>query len=42
MNKRNWDFYAPIYDLFMKKDSRAYKQMYMLINKKVRKMRRGD
>lgn len=36
MNKRNWDFYAPIYDLFMKKDSRAYKQMYMLINKAVK------
>ena len=28
MNKKNWDKFAPIYNLFMKKDKKAYTQMY--------------
>ena len=31
MKKKHWDLYAPIYNLFMKKDEKAYKQMYRLI-----------
>lgn len=26
--KNNWDLYAPVYNLFMKKDQRVYEQMY--------------
>lgn len=31
MNRRTWDKFAPIYNLFMKKDKRAYMQMYQKI-----------
>lgn len=36
MNRKNWDCYAPIYNFFMKKDSRAYEQMYALISRTVK------
>lgn len=31
MKKKHWDLYAPIYNLFMKKDEKAYQRMYALI-----------
>lgn len=31
MMKNNWDRYAPIYNFIMKKDSKAYEEMYSLI-----------
>lgn len=33
MKKKHWDLYAPIYNLFMKKDEKAYRRMYALIRK---------
>lgn len=36
MEKKNWDKYAPFYNIFMKKDSHAYEQMYVLIRKSVK------
>lgn len=35
MDKKNWDKFAPIYNIFMKKDYKAYEQIYELIRKKV-------
>ncbi|MDE6666204.1 MAG: class I SAM-dependent methyltransferase [Ruminococcus sp.] len=35
MNKKNWDKFAPIYNLFMKKDKKAYVQMYQKIRNTV-------
>lgn len=35
MNKKNWDKFAPIYNLFMKKDKKAYTQMYRKIRNTV-------
>lgn len=34
MKKNNWDWYAPVYNLFMRKDKKAYDQM----NKRIRKV----
>lgn len=31
MNKKNWDKFAPIYNIFMKKNQKAYMQMYRKI-----------
>lgn len=31
MKKKHWNLYAPIYNLFMKKDEKAYQRMYALI-----------
>lgn len=31
--RNNWDLYAPVYDLFMRKDRRAYEQMYRRIRR---------
>ncbi|MCM1506043.1 MAG: class I SAM-dependent methyltransferase [Ruminococcus flavefaciens] len=31
MNKKTWDKFAPVYNLFMKKDKKAYTQMYQKI-----------
>lgn len=31
MNQKHWDLYAPLYNLFMKKDEKAYQRMYALI-----------
>ncbi|MCM1133892.1 MAG: class I SAM-dependent methyltransferase [Ruminococcus flavefaciens] len=31
MNKKNWDKFAPIYNIFMKKNKKAYAQMYQKI-----------
>ena len=36
MNKKNWDNFAPIYNLFMKKNKKAYTQMYRIIRSTVR------
>lgn len=33
VRKNNWDLYAPVYNLFMKKDRKAYEQMYRRIRK---------
>ncbi len=33
MGKNNWDLYAPVYNLFMKKDRKAYEQMCRRIRK---------
>lgn len=35
MNKKNWDKFAPIYNIFMWKNHKAYEQMYELIRKEV-------
>lgn len=35
MNKEKWDHFAPIYNMAMRKDRRAYEQMYALIREKV-------
>ena len=40
MKKTFWDRTAKIYDHFMKKDHKAYKQMYSLIYPVVRQLRR--
>lgn len=33
MKKNNWDWYAPVYNLFMRKDKKAYERMYKRIRK---------
>lgn len=35
MNKRIWDFYAPIYENVMRLDQKYYKYMYEQIPKKI-------
>ncbi len=39
MKKNNWDKYAPIYNLFMRKDRKAYEEMYRLIRSVVKNKR---
>lgn len=33
MRRNDWDLYAPVYNLFMGKDKKAYEQMYRRIRK---------
>ncbi|MCD8355009.1 MAG: class I SAM-dependent methyltransferase [Clostridia bacterium] len=35
MQKNNWNLYAPIYNLFMRKDHQAYEQMYRKIRRAI-------
>ncbi|MDO4556834.1 MAG: class I SAM-dependent methyltransferase [Lachnospiraceae bacterium] len=36
MKRENWDKFAGIYDVFMKKDHKAYEKMYKLIGERVK------